>query len=119
MLLKGEKGWINARLKYVRDLQNKLNRSASNISMHSIAADQNTTIENTSNDDEAAANDVLFLKTLVVSDEVMETIFQKLNSTREYRKKMLLDKTIHLKEHFPYFFTHPQLVKLSKKYIVK
>lgn len=106
-MVKGDKGWINARLTYLRSVQNNLNKSTSNATLngsqsHEIVAQT---------DDETAAAEVLLLKSVVVSEENMETIIEKLNLTRQYRQKMLLDKNMNLKEQFPYLFTDLSLVK--------
>lgn len=107
--MKGESGWLNTRLKTIRENLKKLNSNAANDSMNRSLLNQSLANEEII-DDAVAADDVVFLKSLPVSDESMDTILQKLSSTRTYRQKMLLDKKIHLKEHFPYFFTHPDLV---------
>lgn len=101
-------GWINARLKYVREQQNKLNQNPNE-------ATDNNNLDEVIMTDDMATDDILFLKSLVVCEDNMVIFIQKLNATRSYRQKMLLDKSIHLKEQFPYFFTHPHLVtsKLS------
>lgn len=57
-----------------------------------------------------AANDVIYLKSLVISEQNMDIFIEKLNSTREHRRNMLLDKNVNLKEQFPYFFTNPKTV---------
>lgn len=108
--MKGDNGWIVARLKYVRDAQNKLNRSIRNTSISSTALNESHMNNCDKTDTETAANDVIFLKSLVMCENNMEVFLEKLNSTREHRAKMLLDKKINLKEAFPYFFTHPQMV---------
>lgn len=73
-------------------------------------SNQDDAVEPYVDNESIAEHDVLFLKSLIVTDENMPIFAEKLNSTREYRLKLLLDKEIHLKEWFPYFFTHPQLV---------
>lgn len=110
MLLKGDRGWFNARLNYLRSVQNAMNKSASNKSQN--RSQLNTTVLNDDCNDEAAAADILYLKSLPINDSNLEIFTQKLNSTREYRQKMLLDKSINLKEQFPYFFVKPELVRL-------
>lgn len=63
--------------------------------------------ESTSNDNYDPENDVHLLKSLIVNVENLDTIKQLLNKTREYRAKMLDKKETEIKEHFPYFFSHP------------
>lgn len=88
----------------MRDQQNKLNPSSK------TDANGNERLERVAVSDEIAADEVRFLKSLPVIEENMDIYIQKLNLTRNYRQKMLLDKEINLKEQFPYFFTHPQMV---------
>lgn len=107
LLVKGDSGWLNIRLKTVRENLRQLNLNAANVSLNLL----NQSASESVIDDSVAADDVVFLKSLIVSDENMETFWEKLNFTRSYRQKMLLDKNIHLKEQFPYFFTHPEMVK--------
>lgn len=107
-MVKGDKGWINARLTYLRSVQNNLNKSTSNAT---LKGSQSNVVVAQTIDDETAAAEVLLLKAMVVSEENMETIIEKLNLTREYRQKMLLDKNMNLKEQFPYLFTNLSLVK--------
>lgn len=109
LLVIGDNGWLNARLKNVRNVRNKLNRTANNSTLNVTANTQD--MENVDEiDDQTAAKDVIHLKSFDISEFNSELFLQKLNSTRKYRNKMLLDKEIHLKEQFPYFFTQPQLV---------
>lgn len=106
MFVSGDNGWFNARLKNVRVAQRKLagsDRTSRRISRASGVTDANY----------SAANDVIYLKSLIVSEENMEIFIEKLNSTRNYRLIMLQDKTVNLKEHFPYFFTNPEMVICS------
>lgn len=110
LLVKGDSGWLNIRLKTVRENLRQLNLNAANVSLNRSLLNQSAS-ENVI-EDSVAADDVMFLKSLIVSDENMEMFWKKLNSTRSYRQKMLLDKNIHLKEQFPYFFTHPDMVKI-------
>lgn len=104
-----DSGWLNIRLKTVRENMKQLNLNAANVSMNRSLLNQSMAIEEVC-DDSVAANDIVFLKSLLVSDENMDTFWEKLNSTRSYRHKMLLDKNTHLKEQFPYFFTRPDMV---------
>ncbi|XP_055306986.1 uncharacterized protein LOC129571243 [Sitodiplosis mosellana] len=83
---------------------NQLNVSQSN---------QDSAIEPNIENESTAKEDVVFLKSLIVTEENMAIFAEKLNFTREYRLKLLLDKEIHLKEWFPYFFTHPQLILME------
>lgn len=103
MLLNGDSGWINSRLKNIREAKNKLNKKKTSM------ANEHQIIEQLSDAD--AETELALLKTITVDSETMTRIIQKLNSTRTYRHKLLLDKEINLKEWFPFFFTHPKLVR--------
>lgn len=98
--MKGDKGWFNARLSYLREVQNKLNKSDKNTVSNNSQLNEDS--HQRCDDDEAIAS-VVFLKSLIVSEENMETFIQKLNLTREYRQKMLLEKNFNLKEQFHTF----------------
>lgn len=52
-------------------------------------------------------DDVDLLKSLIVNVDNLDRIKQLLNRTREYRAEMLLKSEVEIKEHFPYFFSHP------------
>lgn len=52
-------------------------------------------------------DDVHILKSIIVNVENMDAIKQMLNRTREYRAQMLQKIETEIKEHFPYFFSHP------------
>lgn len=60
-----------------------------------------------------AQRDVDFLKSLIFSHENLAVFRQKLNATREYRAIMMTKKETEIKEHFPYFFTHPMTLVCS------
>lgn len=57
--------------------------------------------------------DLDYLKYCVVNDAMDDTFIQKLNSTREIRKKIMDDQQTDIREHFPFFFVNPNLVSLS------
>lgn len=97
-------GWFNARLKNLRGAQKRLAAKTNSVRRSgSLVVDQRDA-------DQRNAEDVIYLKSLVVSGETKDTFMEKLNSIRRYRMEMLLDKNINLKEQFPYFFTNPELV---------
>lgn len=61
--------------------------------------------------DEEAKADIDFLKTILVNEENIGLIKEKLIATKSYRLKMMEELEIDLLEMFPYFFTNPSLVK--------
>lgn len=63
--------------------------------------------------DEEAKSDIDFLKTVLVNDENIGLIKEKLIATRSYRLKMMEELDIDLLEMFPHFFTNPSLVRRS------
>lgn len=108
LLINGDKGWLNARLKHMRDVQRKLEKNnAENDSIINESQLNESVLEVT------AQADIVFMKSMVISDDKMDILLQKLNSTRKFRQAMVLDKSIHLKEQFPYFFTNPELVNMN------
>lgn len=109
LLLKGDGGWINSRLKNIREAKKKFELNKINSNIPSAARPIIEQMSELSNAD--AHNELKLLKTMVVEPQNMATIIEKLNLTRTYRHKILLDKELNLKEWFPFFFTHPQLVR--------
>lgn len=59
-----------------------------------------------------------FFKSVVVTNENMNTIKQKLMSTAKARAKMIKDAKFDYLENYPIFFTHPSLVILIKQIFV-
>lgn len=104
-----QNGFFATRLKYLnlrrKKLQNAINAScASNSSVCIDASNE--------------AEDLDFLKSVVVEDSNFYLIVQKLNSTRELRQRMLLSKETDLRENFPFLFAHPKLVSQTFIYLV-
>lgn len=54
--------------------------------------------------------DLLFLKTSVVNEDTVDIIKLKLKETAKSRLHMMLSPKMDLIEHFPFFYTHPELV---------
>lgn len=59
------------------------------------------------NENHNVKDDVDLLKSLIVNTENLDLIKQLLNRTREYRAEMMLKNETEIKEHFPYFLSHP------------
>lgn len=59
-------------------------------------------------------NDLLWLKTIVVSNANLEEIRTKLKLTRSLRDEMVLRENVELIQEFPFFFTHPLLVNFNE-----
>lgn len=55
-------------------------------------------------------NQVRFLKRVVVNNENIEIIKEKMVQTLEYRNKMIKDRNLDFRVEFPYFFSNPELV---------
>lgn len=101
-------GWIVSKLKTIRSNMGKI-----------APIDGNNVDENENNETEDAINydpkeDVDLLLSIVVNDANMPIIHEKLRKTLYYRRKLFDDINTNLVERFPYFFTHPQLVKYVK-----
>lgn len=67
----------------------------------------------TEQSNEHSMNDLFWLKTVVVSKTNMKEIEHKLQSTRKIRDEMVRKETIELLQEFPFFFTHPLLVRVT------
>lgn len=92
------KGFLNIRATNERSALKRTNDANGNL----IASSSRT-------DDDCAA-DLEILKTLIVNEENMPQIEEKLFLTMEYRLKLLEIMEVDLLETFPYFFTDPKLV---------
>lgn len=111
MLINGAGGWLNSRLKNVREAHNRLKRQQEN---ENLDANDDSSfdldlVEHELSDEEAEQM-VEVLKSTIVSPQTLDAVMVNLASTRKYRHKMLLSKELDLKQEFPYFFTHPSLV---------
>lgn len=110
----GGGGYLYNRLRYLRMLKKKEEERNN--------AETVRTDETTDNTDQVLTNDnyqmddFLFLKTTVVSTDNLDKVKEKLKNTIEYRRQLLADEEIDLKEHFPYMFVHPELVRLANNF---
>lgn len=100
-----ENGWFKTRLNYLSQRQNKRNSS---IAQQSLDHEEmsNSLTEN---------EDMEFLKHAIIEQANFKSIIEKLNSTRNLRRQMLLAKETDLRENFPFFFSHPKLVSCKYK----
>lgn len=57
--------------------------------------------------------DLLFLKNCVIKNTDMNVIISKLNSTRDLRKRMMMNQDVDLRESFPFFISDPKLVRFG------
>lgn len=114
-MLKGDRGYFNARLNNLRVTKRKLDKRNHNVTneslLHGSAAELNETEIELS--DEESKEILLFLKSLIVSNENMDMLLAKLDATRSYRSKLMIQMELNLKEEFPYFFTNPELVDIK------
>lgn len=55
-------------------------------------------------------NEVRYLRSVMVTDENMDIVKQKLIKTLDYRANMVKDCEIYFRVEFPYFFSNPELV---------
>lgn len=95
-------GWLNVRYYYIR----KMKRSQESSELLRANGAVASPIQ-MPDDNHDVQSDVHFLKSLIINVEHMDVIKQLLNRTREYRAQMLEKNETEIKEHFPYFFSHP------------
>lgn len=74
-----------------------------------IVVDSNQTSDN-SNPTPHQVDDLLWLKTIVVNEQNMPEIHEKLRKTFERRRSLLNSENVNMLENFPFMFVHPQLV---------
>lgn len=67
--------------------------------------------DNVVEETERQKHDIEFLKITIVNDTNLAIIKEKLKSTMSYRLEMMKTLELDVLETFPYFFTHPSLVK--------
>lgn len=60
-------------------------------------------------------DDMLYLKTVVVSDSNVDEIRNMLRITRIGRDELVKNDSIDFLEHFPFFFARPDLVSIITK----
>lgn len=94
-------GFFARRLKYVQQRRKNNEEPDLNEANHSHPQD-----EDAQNEEE----DMDYLKRAVISKNNFASVVEKLNATRKLRQQMLLNKETDLREQFPFFFSHPELV---------
>lgn len=67
-------------------------------------------IDATDDDDDEGQGLVDKMKSLVIDENNLDVVKANLRVTREYRRKMLLNKRTDLLESYAIFFTHVSLV---------
>lgn len=108
----GEKGLLVSRLKYLREVKRKQDAAGKNKNEVQPIPE---IISNA-----AAENEIEALKRVSISAETVGVVYDKLNVTRKYRLNLLkTNHEINLKEQFPFFFTHPDLVSINIRYCEK
>lgn len=106
----GKGGRLYNRFRYLRQKNNESqkNKESQEI-VTSSASPQNLCQQYT-------MEDMLYLKTVVVSPDNIAEIRKKLEATRLQRDELVKDPVTDLIIKFPFFFTHPQLVSFEPKF---
>lgn len=102
----GTSGRLYNRIRYLRKLH-----KANNTENEESATPQLTQ----NNDQNYSMDELLYLKSVVINENSMPEILKRLEITRRQRDEMVRSDTIDLMEHFPFFFTCPQLVSENIK----
>lgn len=97
-----QNGWFATRLKYLKQRRNSHQIRNNSNENNNISQSTDATHE---------VEDMEYLKHVVVDDVSFELIVEKLNSTRKFRQQMLQNKETDMRENFPFFFSHPKLVR--------
>lgn len=106
----GGKGWLTTALKSRRAAVAAVRANTQGTVEVTNSIDLNGNNQNVEFD---AKSKVDLLRTLVVNKDTVPIIEQTLKQTLAYRREMFNDMNLNLLEVFPYFFHHPQLVRLS------
>lgn len=75
-----------------------------------VSSSQDTMNNDTATSESYQMDDLLFLKTIIVNEQNMPKIHEKLRETLERRRELLNTENVDMLEHFPFMFVHPQLV---------
>lgn len=98
----GKGGRLYNRFRYLRQLDRQKQKNVQE-NMSPSAPSQNL-------DSPYSMEDMLYLKTVVISPENIVEVRKRLESTRQQRDMLVKDAETDLMIKFPFFFTHPQLV---------
>lgn len=96
-------GWLVSVFKVRRKLQSRNKNPVQEVN-------ENNNDQSTLYTEENEKEDTEFLRTVVVNKTNMQLIEQKLKMTIDYRKQLCKDPNTNVLVHFPYFFTHSELV---------
>lgn len=107
----GTTGRLYNRFRYLRKLD-RVEKSKQTEQINTSSSDTQITNAETARINAAPVEDLLYLKTAVVSPNTMDEIRQKLITTREKRDEMVKDDSLDYLEHFPFFFACPTLVSI-------
>lgn len=103
------------RLKYLANRQ-KAQQALEALSIDDAAADSGN--ERDIYNEEEAKADLNLLKRFVFNDSTnMEMVKEKLNATRQYRLNLMKVNGTDIREQFPFFFSHPNLVVIFKSIV--
>lgn len=95
---------------------NKQVRRSSRVSMDQEMNEVCDSLEHSALDkptDAQIDGDLKFFKTVVVSKQTTEAIKQKLLTTIDRRREMIkTNNQLDFLENFPFFFTHPEFVRM-------
>lgn len=106
------RGYLDTKMRNARIAERKRQRNSSIGGLNNVTC-ENVSVFESSATDESGKNDVDFLKTVLVNEANMHVIKSKLQSTLSIRFEMMKTAELDLKETFPYFFTHSQLVRVT------
>lgn len=110
----GPRGFLKARLQYLRNKENKKKAKTTQPSNDASMQSPNSSIMSDGDVENELMRQVLSMKSIVVNEENMASLVEKLKVTRKFRRSLLKKPEVQLKEYFPYFFTHPDLVSIRR-----
>lgn len=105
-LLLGENGYFTRRIKYIKSRKANRQRelNATLASNHEISFDSNEISL------DQQKEDLDFLKYCVIGNADENVLVERLNTTRELRRKLMSDENSDIRTNFPFFFSNPELV---------
>lgn len=108
--------YISSRIKYIRQHARKSQRPIEEASNDDSDMEEQANNSSIVLDEALLKKDIDYLKNTVVNSSNLNSIKEKLISTKDLRMKMLTNKELDLMITFPYFFTHSELVNIFSLY---
>lgn len=95
-------------MKYVRSRKQLQKKAEEATGVVTVATNHDA--DKDADNERNAEEDLLFLQTVVITEQNKHIAEVKIRNTSKLRMQMLNDENLNMLEHFPFLFTHPELV---------